>query len=345
MVRAALVLVLALVLALGCARRAPPDGPPVARAFYFWRTTFALSADETRAIADLGVTRLYVRMFDVAWSEADHRAVPLGPIVVPAGARLPAGVEVVPVVFLRDDVLRHTAAGPLAGEIWGQVARRMAALGGTPRELQLDCDWTDHTRDAYFALLRALREAAHVSLSATIRLHQIKYRERTGVPPIDRGMLMFYNMGKFSPDPTMRAIFDEASARKYLGRIADYPLPLDAALPIWSWTVHVRDGAVVGLMQSTDPAELDAVDFLDRAGDGRYVATRTTFVHGTLVREGDVLKTEITGPEETLTASVLVGPHLAPSTVPRTVTLFELSERNLRRHDRRSLDRVFHAIH
>lgn len=343
MLRAGLVGLVALV--VGCARHAPPDGPPVARAFYFWRTTFALSPAETRAVADLGITRLYVRMFDVAWSEAEHRAVPVGPLVVPAGARLPAGVELVPVVFLRDEVLRHAAAGPLAGEIWGEVSRRTAALGSAPRELQLDCDWTDHTRDAYFALLRALRQAGHVSLSATIRLHQIKYRERTGVPPIDRGMLMFYNMGKFSADPEARAIFDADSAARYLARVGEYPLPLDLALPIWSWTVHVRDGAVVGLMQSTDPAELGALDFLERAGEGRYVATRTTFVHGTLVRAGDMLKTEVTGPDETLAAAALVGPHLAPASPPRTVTLFELSERNLRRHDLRSLDRVFHAVH
>lgn len=244
MLRAGLVGLFALV--LGCARHTPPDGPPVARAFYFWRTTFALSPAETRAVADLGITRLYVRMFDVAWSEAERRAVPMGPLVVPAGARLPAGVELVPVVFLRDEVLRHAAAGPLAGEIWGEVSRRTAALGSAPRELQLDCDWTDHTRDAYFALLRAVRQAGHVSLSATIRLHQIKYRERTGVPPIDRGMLMFYNMGKFSADPDARAIFDADSAARYLARVGEYPLPLDLALPIWSWTVHVRDGAAPG---------------------------------------------------------------------------------------------------
>jgi hypothetical protein len=331
---------------LGCACRADaPAGPPVVRAFYFWRTTFALSAAETRALAELGVTRLYVRMFDVAWSEATHRAAPVGPLTVAAGARVPAGVEVVPVVFVRDEVLRHAAAGPLAGELWGEVQRRAAALGITPRELQIDCDWTDHTRDAYFALLRALRQAAQVPLSATIRLHQVKYRERTGVPPVDRGMLMFYNMGKLSADPDARAIFDAASAERYLARVGEYPLPLDLALPIWSWTVQLRDGAVVGLLQSTDPAELDGVDFLDRAGDGPYVATRTTFLHGALLREGDVLKTEVTGPDETRAAAALVAPHLRSDPRARTVTLFDLSERNLRRHDQRSLDRVFRAVH
>jgi hypothetical protein len=172
----------------------------------------------------------------------------------------------------------------------------------------------------------------------------VKYRERTGVPPVDRGMLMFYNMGKFSADPEARAIFDAASAERYLARVADYPLPLDLALPIWSWTVQLRDGAVAGVLQSTDPAELDAADFLDHRGDGRHVATRTTFLHGALVREGDVLKAETTGPDETFAAAMLIAPRLAPA-AGRTVSLFDLSERNLHRHDSRSLERVFRTIH
>jgi hypothetical protein len=342
MVRAGVALVV--MVALGCALPRAPDGPPVVRSFYFWRTTFALSAEETRALAELGVARLYVRVFDIGWSEAERRAVPLGPIAVPAGSRAPAGVEVVPVVFVRDEVLRHAAVGPLAVQLWGEVQRRAAALGVLPRELQVDCDWTEHTRDAYFGLLLRLRAVSHVALSATIRLHQVKYRERTGVPPVDRGMLMFYNMGRFSADPDARAIFDVDSADRYVARVGEYPLPLDVALPIWSWTVQVRDDAVVGLLQSTDPAELDASDALAHDGDGRHVATRTTFFHGQLVREGDVLKAETTGPTETLNAAALIAPHLADDR-RRTVALFDLSERNLRRHDSRSLERVFRTVH
>src|SRR5439155_22301263 len=35
-----------------------PDGPPPRRAFYFWRTTFSLSAAEQKAITDLHVDAL-----------------------------------------------------------------------------------------------------------------------------------------------------------------------------------------------------------------------------------------------------------------------------------------------
>jgi hypothetical protein len=247
--------------------RAPtPPKPPAHRAFYYWRTTFALAPAERAALTDLHVDTLYLRMFDVGW--ADGAPTILGPLTIPADAAPTPGVAIVPTVYLTNELFKQLpAAGvpALAALVVREVAARTAQLGGAPRELQLDCDWTDTTRARYFAFLAALRGevAAGTALSATIRLHQIKYRERTGVPPVDRGMLMFYNMGKFSADPEARAIFDERAAARYLARLRDYPLPLDGALPIWSWVIHLRDDAVEGLMQSTDP---------DRAGRGRVPA-------------------------------------------------------------------------
>ena len=322
-------------LVLGCSRH--HASPPPQRAFYFWRTTFRLSDTEQRALAALLVTKLYVRAFDVTWADAPQFAGELQP-----GTPVPANLEVVPVVFVRTEVLAH-ATPQLAADIRAHVAARMAALGVTPHELQIDCDWTDKTREAYFALLRDLR-APGETLTATIRLHQVKYRERTGVPPIDRGTLMFYNMGKFSADADARAIFDADAAAHYLARLADYPKPLDVALPIYSWVLQLRDDRVVDLLQATDPDELASMDFLRKSAPDRYVATRTAFLHGVLLREGDELKIEVTGPAETAAAAEMVAGHLAPVESSRTVTLFDLSERNLARHDIASLDQVFRTL-
>ena len=345
MVRFVSVKVLALLLLLAsCGSRSAAEAPPARRAFYFWRTTFALTPVEQQVVAALHVDRIYLRVFDLAWNESDKTVAPVGPVTLGAGGKVPDGVEVVPVVYIKTEVFKHVGKAQLpmlARKLWADVQSRGTAIGFRPRELQLDCDWTDTTRDGFFALLTELKTAAAVPLSSTIRLHQVKYRERTGVPPVDRGTLMFYNMGKFSADPEARMIFDADSAAKYLARVDDYPLPLDVALPIWSWTVHVRDELVVGLMQSTDPAELPALDFLAADGPDRFVATRSTFLHGTFLREGDVLKIEVTGPGETLGAARMIAPHLAS---PRTVTLFDLSERNLHRHATDQLDSVFRAI-
>jgi hypothetical protein len=336
--------------AAGCRRHEAASGPPATRAFYYWRTTFALGPAELRAVTALAVSRIYLRMFDVAWSEADHAATPVGRVSRADGATVPDGVELVPVIYLEAEVFRHVGRAQvpaLARRLWAEVEARAAVIGFRPRALQLDCDWTETTRDGFFALVRELKLASGVPLSATIRLHQIKYRERTGVPPVDRGMLMFYNMGRFSADPEARAIFDPAAAARYLARLDDYPLALDVALPIWSWTVHVRDDVVVGLLQSTDPAELAHVDLVRPAGPDRYVAIRTGFLHGTLVREGDILKTEVTGPTETRAAAAMLAAHLPPTPAAgpaRTISLFDLSERNLTRHGNDQLDQVLRAV-
>ncbi|CAN5884033.1 hypothetical protein BH11MYX3_BH11MYX3_10120 [soil metagenome] len=345
--RCHVVKVFVLLLGLGlasCGSNPGADAPPAHRAFYFWRTTFALTPVEQQAVADLHVDRIYLRVFDLAWNDSDKTVEPVGPVTLGAGDTVPAGVEVVPVVYIKTEVFKHVGRAQLpmlARKLWADVQSRAIAIGFRPRELQLDCDWTDSTRDGFFGLLTELKTAAAVPLTSTIRLHQVKYRERTGVPPVERGTLMFYNMGTFSADPEARMIFDADTAAKYLSRVDDYPLPLDVALPIWSWTVHVRDELVVGLMQSTDPAELPGLDFLTADGGDRFVATRSAFLHGTFLREGDVLKIEVTGPAEALAAARMIARHLSS---PQTVTLFDLSERNLTRHGTDQLDSVFRTI-
>jgi hypothetical protein len=333
------------------------------RAFYYWRTVFRLSAAERAALRDLAVSRLYVRVFDVVWQGG--QAVNVGELrasaaagvpgaeddatAATAAAGVPADLEIVPVVFVREAVLRHTLlteVPALAARLGRDVQARLAALGVSAHELQLDCDWTDSSQAAFFALLRELRRQTGLRLSATLRLHQIKYRERTGVPPVERGMLMFYNMGRFSADPDERAIFDAASASRYLSRVAEYPLPLDVALPIWSWTLHLRGDRVLDVLQSTDPAELATEPALERVADERYRARATGFFRGALLRQGDELKAEIIDPARAKQAAALIAPALsvAAPEAPRTLALFDLSERNLSRHGNRSLEQLFSFV-
>src|SRR5688572_16124837 len=74
------------------------ESPPPRRAFYFWRTTLQLTPAEQRTVTELGVQRIYVRAFDVAWSADEKTVKPLG--VVRGVA--PAGVELVPVVYIKN---------------------------------------------------------------------------------------------------------------------------------------------------------------------------------------------------------------------------------------------------
>ena len=326
------------------------ERPVPSRAFYYWRTTFELTPTERRALVQLHVDKLYVRAFDVAPGSGDTPTF-LGVLRQAPQQMLPPGVELVPVVFLKNQVFADGKPGAeraLAERVWNEATKVGKALGGGSafNELQLDCDWTDSTQARFFAFVRALRQVstAGTRLSATIRLHQVKFRERTGVPPVDSGMLMFYNMGRFSGDPTERSIFDAAAAERYLARLDDYPLPLDAALPIWSWTLQLREQEVVGLLQSTDPAELAALDFVKAQPSQGFEVTRTTFLHGSLLRQGDVLKAETLNATDLQKAATLLAKNLAPARARRTVALFDLSERNLSRHGLRTLEQAFQVV-
>lgn len=318
---------------LACSKPERTPGPPPARAFYYWRTTFAPTAAETTALTELGVATLYLRVFDI-----DEQGEVAGAMTMSPDAKVPPNIDVIPVVFVRHAAFERVAPDALAQRVWDETVRRYQPFG-QPTALQFDCDWTDGTQGPFFAFVRAVKaRAPGLATSATIRLHQVKYRERTGVPPVERGMLMFYNMGDVGRGD---AIYNAEAAAKYTERIADYPLPLDVALPLWAWTVHLRDGVVRGLLQTVDATDM-AQDFLAPAGPDRWKATRTAFFRGELLAEGDILEVETITPNAARAAARQVAPHLRSER--RTVALFDLAERNLTRHDASSLTALFDSV-
>ena len=64
------------------------------------------------------------------------------------------------------------------------------------QEIQIDCDWTKSTKDKYFYLLKKIKELSKKEISCTLRLYPYKYPEIMGVPPVDKAMLMCYNLIK-----------------------------------------------------------------------------------------------------------------------------------------------------
>jgi len=315
------------------------------RAFYYWRTAFELSEAEKDVLADHHVGRLYLRMFDIGWSGSMNRPVPMGRCVF--SHRIPTGIDIVPVVYVANEVFER-AASPreLAADAWS-LASSLAAKGGfTIRELQVDCDWTDATRAAFFDFCRELRAQGaqdNVWLSATIRLHQVKYRERTGVPPVDRCMLMFYNVGRINPGTGPMSIWNPDDAARYVSHIDHYPLPLDVALAVFTWTIHVQDGRVVGVIGKTDAASLEDCSLLRRTADGAYEAAAPGFFHGTYLRAGDRMLVEGMTPDVALRSAQMLAEHFHPKG-DHCLVLFDLDERSLRLYESRDLEDLFSVL-
>jgi hypothetical protein len=123
--------------------------------FYFWKTVYKSNQTESGYLNRLHAHKLYLRIMDVDMDENDLNPVPVSPITFQA--KLPDTVEIVPVVFIVNNILKvttHTQLDVLAGNIVRFVNSKVQQAGKNSfTELQIDCDWTASTRENYFYLL------------------------------------------------------------------------------------------------------------------------------------------------------------------------------------------------
>ena len=225
-----------------------PEKPqPKVKAAYYWSTTLRMDSARTAFIQSHGITRLYVRYFDVV----NTREGPMPNATLAFNDSMPADVEIVPTVFITNDCMAHPQ--PQLGEM---IAKRVLQMNETNdvmnvKEIQMDCDWTNSTRKYFFQLLtdmRAYLKERGVALSATIRLHQLSHP----VPPVDRGVLMLYNTGDFTDIKCEKPILDLEDVRPYLSGLRDYHLSMAAAYPLYRWHLLFRQGQFVGVMHADD---------------------------------------------------------------------------------------------
>lgn len=170
----------ALCLLLGCSDngRAPDGG--ATRGFYYWHTRSGRFDWDDSTYLALDVDRLYVRFFDVDWSDADNAPVPVAPLDRWAQPG-PDTVDFVPVVFITNETFTHldtAGAIVLARQVHRKVLAQLNVVFDTEsyrlyEDGPADDDWYHanpyrqrskrfdelHRRDSlYDALLHRLRE-------------------------------------------------------------------------------------------------------------------------------------------------------------------------------------------
>ncbi len=165
------------------------EHPPVA--FYYWKQTFRLTKSQKEFLSTCGSTRMYVKFFDIVINDNNEVA----PISKIEFNQTPS-TEIIPCVFIQNAVFIGDRDVDALAKKMTELIQRIAQKNSlTFHEIQIDCDWTAGSRDNYFEFLKRLqKQVPKLTICCTVRLHQVKYQTKTGIPPVKKGLLMCYNM-------------------------------------------------------------------------------------------------------------------------------------------------------
>jgi len=308
--------------------------------FYYWKTVYDTSAIERRYLNALHSKKLYVRIMDV--DHGDNGSVPVSPVSFKT--TLPDSVQLIPVVFIVNDVLKNQTQlqlNELAGKIVYYVNGRIKPSGKTSyNELQLDCDWTRTTRDNYFYLLRRIRANGSLKnkkLSATLRLHQLKNQKSSGVPPVNRVMLMCYNMGNLRKYGSQNSILEQSELEKYAGEnLSNYPMPVDVGLPLFSWAVVFRQRQYVGIAKRLHNDSFTDNKTFKASGSNFYTLQKDLPQYGLL--RGDEIRRENLSAGQLLSAANYIQKYISSDTV--NIIYFHLDEQTLKQYTHEDLEKT-----
>jgi hypothetical protein len=277
-------------------------------AFYHWKTESNIGQKELQFLDSLKCKKIYVRFFDVKWVENQKAAFPFAEFKNSNKQKLEQ--VIVPVVFITNEALIKTNSNTivtLAEKISDKLIRLLDSNNISREqvdEFQFDCDWSEKTKDKYFLLLnniktkiRSIKEFDKIKTSATIRLHQVKFRDISGVPPVDKGVLMFYNMGEVTKENTVNSILDLKTASNYLVNFDSYPLELDVALPLFSWGVHFRNGKIIQLLNDINIKKLNTCEELKKIDEQHFEVTKSFYLESNYIYKGDKIRIESVTPE------------------------------------------------
>jgi hypothetical protein len=273
----------------------------VTKAFYYWKSNDYgdFSAMEDSLLRIQKPEKLYIKFFEVSRDETLGN-IPNAKTQLDfkyyswSKPNLIDSVTIVPTIFIKNEVFLKSNRA----EIDTLVANVSFLIDKYNKEkfndrkieeYQMDCDWTPKSRDNYFYFLTQLKKTSNKQLSCTLRLYPYKYPEKMGVPPVDKVMLMCYNLiGPFD-DQNKNSILDTNELSSYLDTDKKYPLHLDIVLPVFSW-MHVYHNDRFSNLVSLDKQGMKAV--LKSIKPLWYEVQKDTLIDNVFLRIGDKVKYE-----------------------------------------------------
>ena len=279
--------------------------------FYHWKSHVSFNDLEKEYFHHLQAKKLYIRLFDVDVSNGMYPE-PIGMINQFNSNEL--DTECIPTVFITNRTFEKLPAENvelLAGKVYRQVEKLLNFCNiNNFNEIQIDCDWTNGTRNNYFHFLEALKNVSDKKISCTLRLHQIKFRKKTGIPPADKGYLMCYATSSPKDNDGRNSILDIELLKDYLSGADNYPLDFDIALPLYSWAVVRNHLGKIKLINGVTAEELQNDKRFEQITDLRFKVADDIFFGGMYLNEGFIVDIENITPILLKTAKNYIGKKL-----------------------------------
>ncbi|MEC5164513.1 hypothetical protein RCH18_000229 [Flavobacterium sp. PL11] len=309
------------------------DKPAIA--FYYWKTNFKLSQSEIDVLENNNVKKLYIRYFDIDL-DAKNQPYPLAPIHFQTKTN---NYTIVPVIYIKNKVMlnKATDVNDLAKKTIEYIIQINNKNKINIQEIQIDCDWTLASREQYLQFIETFKKVSNKKLSATIRLHQIKYYTKTKIPAVDKGVLMYYNMGVIAAD-SLNSIYDKNIADRYLKSLENYPLQLDIALPIYSWGVHIRDQQVIGLRNKILLSEFKKDSNFAFNNKNYFRVKYSNYKNGRFYKSNDIVKLERISRHNLIEMASDLREHLKKT--PQEIIFYDLDELNLKDYEKNIFEHV-----
>ncbi|REC78106.1 hypothetical protein DRF60_10625 [Chryseobacterium elymi] len=260
--------------------------------FYYWKTRLKLDQEEKKALDKASVPYLYTRFFDIDKSVGKFQPV----AVITKDKSFQTDKQIVPTVFITNQSMYHISAEEirfLAKKIHDLVQKKAHDYNlKINNEIQIDCDWTAGTRDDYFKFLKELKRVSGKEITCTLRLHQVKDKSETGIPPVEKVYLMCYSTSSPLENSNKNSILDVTVLKSYLSKLEDYPVKkIEVALPIYSWGIVTNHLEKHKLINALSRKDLENPGF-KKISDNEVEITRDGFYFGSFLSKGFRIKVE-----------------------------------------------------
>ena len=260
--------------------------------FYYWRSTFNLNKNEQQTLNKSKVGNLYTRFFDVV--KQNDQFLEVG--IININKETSTDKKIVPVIFITNETWFNIKPNDIQF-LAVKINERINKIHSNHKlnlenEIQIDSDWTASTKNDYFKFLQALKQISKKNITCTLRLHQVKDKLQTGIPPVDKMYLMCYATSSPLKNQEQNSILDVRTLKSYLRNLEDYPIKLDIALPIYSWGIITNHLGKKKLINALTAEELMQNKNFKMIIKNNFEVLKDDFYFGLYLNKGFKIKIE-----------------------------------------------------